>query len=44
MYLDSKDYQTVWRLAHNWVGLDPGPGIGLSARYYLRLPEADDED
>lgn len=23
MYLDSKDYQTVWRLAHNWVGLEP---------------------
>lgn len=23
MYLDSKDYQTVWRLAHNWVGADP---------------------
>lgn len=20
MYLDSKDYQTVWQLAHNWVG------------------------
>jgi len=23
MYLDSKDYQTVWQLAHNWVGADP---------------------
>ncbi len=23
MYLDSKDYQTVWQLAHNWVGTDP---------------------
>ena len=23
MYLDSKDFQTVWRLAHNWVGADP---------------------
>lgn len=23
MYLDSKDYQTVWQLAHNWVGVDP---------------------
>jgi len=22
MYLDSKDYQTVWQLAHNWVGAD----------------------
>lgn len=22
MYLDSKDFQTVWRLAHNWVGAD----------------------
>lgn len=23
MYLDSKDYHTVWQLAHNWVGADP---------------------
>lgn len=23
MYLDSKDYQTVWQLAHNWVDADP---------------------
>lgn len=23
MYLDSKDYQTVWQLAHNWAGADP---------------------
>jgi hypothetical protein len=23
MYLDSKDYQTVWQLAHNWTGADP---------------------
>lgn len=23
MYLDSKDYQTVWNLAHNWAGIDP---------------------
>lgn len=23
MYLDSKDYQTIWQLAHNWVGADP---------------------
>jgi hypothetical protein len=23
MYLDSKDYQTVWQLAHNWVGANP---------------------
>lgn len=23
MYLDSKDFQTVWRLAHNWVDADP---------------------
>ncbi len=23
MYLDSNDYQTVWRLAHNWVDADP---------------------
>ncbi len=23
MYLDSKDFQTVWQLAHNWVNADP---------------------
>ena len=23
MYLDTKDFQTIWRLAHNWVGADP---------------------
>ena len=23
MYLDSKDFQTVWNLAHNWTGDDP---------------------
>lgn len=23
MYLDSDDYQTVWQLAHNWVGAAP---------------------
>ncbi|BBJ24598.1 hypothetical protein W01_25250 [Candidatus Nitrotoga sp. AM1P] len=23
MYLDSEDYQTVWQLAHNWVGANP---------------------
>lgn len=23
MYLDTKDFQTVWQLAHNWVGSDP---------------------
>lgn len=23
MYLDNNDYQTVWRLAHNWAGGDP---------------------
>lgn len=23
MYLDNKDYQTVWQLAHNWVNADP---------------------
>lgn len=23
MYLDSKDFQTVWALAHNWTGFDP---------------------
>lgn len=23
MYLDSNDFQTVWRLAHNWVGANP---------------------
>lgn len=23
MYLDSKDYQTIWQLAHNWVGAEP---------------------
>src|SRR5450759_2002427 len=23
MYLDSKDYQTIWQLAQNWVGADP---------------------
>lgn len=23
MYLDSKDFQTVWQLAHNWVGVSP---------------------
>lgn len=22
MYLDSHDYQTIWKLAHNWEGLD----------------------
>ncbi len=22
MYLDTKDFQTVWQLAHNWVGVD----------------------
>lgn len=24
MYLDSKDFQTVWQLAHNWVDANPG--------------------
>lgn len=23
MFLDSKDFQTVWQLAHNWVNADP---------------------
>lgn len=23
MYLDSHDYQTIWKLAHNWNGVDP---------------------
>lgn len=23
MYLDNKDFQTVWQLAHNWVNADP---------------------
>ena len=23
MYLDSKDFQTVWKLAHDWVNTDP---------------------
>jgi len=23
MYLDSKDFQTIWKLAHNWTGYDP---------------------
>ena len=23
MYLDSKDFQTVWKLAHDWVNADP---------------------
>jgi hypothetical protein len=23
MYLDSEDFQTIWQLAHNWVGTDP---------------------
>ena len=23
MYIDTKDFQTVWQLAHNWAYVDP---------------------